>query len=178
MSKKWCLSGAALLCAYISTRTQVILVHLHFLHERGHHEGEGLPVEVVEHVAHKHAEKYGPPVVSIACRGHGCRSRCRERVSQKHGNKSQLPLPPSSSESCACRPPARPPATATFASGSAVHSERSNVEGRWCLRSAGGRLMVNLLYLISSGYLAGITQGSWGGGGKVRYRRQFRQRQQ
>lgn len=110
LSKKWCLSGAALLCAYISTRTQVILVHLHFLHERGHHEGEGLPVEVVEHVAHKHAEKYGPPVVSIARRGHGCRSRCRERVSQKHGNKSQLPLPPSSSESCACRPPACPPA--------------------------------------------------------------------
>lgn len=71
-------NGAALLRPNNSTRTKIILVHRHFLHERGHHKGEGLPVKVVEHVAHKHAEKYGPPVVSIACRGHGCRSRCRD----------------------------------------------------------------------------------------------------
>lgn len=77
-----------------------------------------------------------------------------------------------------CLPPARPPATATFASGSAVHSERSNVEGRWCLRSAGGRLMVNLLYLISSGYLAGTTQGSWGVVEGRLDKVKFRQRQQ
>lgn len=75
-------NGAALSCPSTSTRTKIILVHRHFLHERGHHKGEGLPVEVVEHVANKHAEKYGSPVVSIARRGHGCReSQTRQQES-------------------------------------------------------------------------------------------------
>lgn len=55
------------------TRTQVILVQLNFVHERRHHKGESLSVEVVKSVADKHCQKYGCPVVSIACCGHGCR---------------------------------------------------------------------------------------------------------
>lgn len=53
-------------------RTQVILIQLDFVHERRHHKGESLPVEVVKSVADKHGQEYSCPVVSIACPGHGC----------------------------------------------------------------------------------------------------------
>lgn len=55
------------------TRTQVILVQLNFVHERRHHKGESLPVEVVKSVADEHGQEDGRPVVSIARCGHGCR---------------------------------------------------------------------------------------------------------
>lgn len=88
------------------SHTQVILIQLNFLHERRHHKGESLSVKVVERVADKHGQKYGAPVVSIAGCGHGCRF-------------SPLKM----SKTCCCRLRPLLPVTATFASGSTVHSQ-------------------------------------------------------
>lgn len=72
------------------SHTQVILIQLNFLHERRHHKGESLSVEVVERVADKHGQKYCAPVVSITCCGHGCRFSPFKKWQQK--NKPFVPF--------------------------------------------------------------------------------------
>lgn len=51
--------------------THVIFFYLDILHERGHHQGEGLPIEVVQRKAHKHGQANCAAVVSIPCGCHG-----------------------------------------------------------------------------------------------------------
>lgn len=92
------------------SHTQVILIQLNFLHERRHHKGESLSVEVVERVADKHGQKYCAPVVSITCCGHGCRFSPFRKWQQKN-------------KPCSCRLRLLLPVTATFASGSTVHRQ-------------------------------------------------------
>jgi hypothetical protein len=60
--------------------TQVIFVQLDLLHERGHHKGKGLPVEVVQRIAHKHGQENGGAVISIPC---GCHGVCSAEKSAK-----------------------------------------------------------------------------------------------
>lgn len=52
--------------------TQVIFVQFNILHNRGHDEGEGFPVEEVKRVANKHAEEDNYTVIAETCGPHGC----------------------------------------------------------------------------------------------------------
>ena len=52
--------------------TQVIFVQFDLLHHRGHDEGEGLPVEEVQRVAHEHAREDDYSIVAVARGPHDC----------------------------------------------------------------------------------------------------------
>ena len=98
--------------------TKVILIQLNFLHQRRHHKGESLPVEVVQRVADKHGQEYSASVVSITWFSHGCRFGPTKltstgRIEDKSRGGSKLLL--------SDRPVL--PVTVNFASGSSVQKQ-------------------------------------------------------
>lgn len=46
--------------------TQVIFIQLDLLHYRRHYKGKGLPVKVIQRIAHEHSRENSSPVVAIS----------------------------------------------------------------------------------------------------------------